>query len=66
MWMVAYMAQTKEQAEKIKELLEKADILVKIRSVNQSDSDKIGCFEIMVPESELEEAHGIIISNIFL
>lgn len=65
MWMVAYMAQTKEQAEKIKELLEKADILVKIRSVNQSDSDKIGCFEIMVPESELEEAHGIIISNIF-
>lgn len=65
MWMVAYMAQTKEQAEKIRELLEKADILVKIRSVNQSDSDKIGCFEIMVPESELEEAHGIIISNIF-
>lgn len=65
MWMVAYMAQTKEQAEKIREFLEKADILVKIRSVNQSDNDKIGCFEIMVPESELEEAHGIIISNIF-
>ena len=65
MWMVAYVAQTKEQAEKIRDYLEGAGILVKIRSVNQSDNEKIGCFEIMVPESELSEAHGIIISNLF-
>ena len=65
MWLVAYIAQAKEQAEKISALLTAANILVKIRAVNQSDNDKIGCFEIMVPESELEEAHNIIISNIF-
>lgn len=65
MWMVVYISQTKEQAEKIRELLEKANILVKIRSVNQSENEKFGCYEIMVPESELDEAHGIIISEIF-
>ena len=65
MWMVVYISQTKEQAEKIRDLLEKANILVKIRSVNQSENEKFGCYEIMVPESELDEAHGIIISEIF-
>ena len=65
MWMVVYVSQTKEQAEKIRDLLEQAGVLVKIRSVNQSDSEKFGCYEIMVPESELDEAHGIIISEVF-
>lgn len=65
MWMVVYVSQTKEQAEKIRELLERAGILVKIRPVNQSENEKYGCYEIMVPESELDEAHDAIISEIF-
>ncbi|MBR6647607.1 MAG: hypothetical protein IKL09_08855 [Clostridia bacterium] len=65
MWMVAYVAQTKKQAERIRDFLEGAGILVKIRSVNQSENEEIGCFEIMVPESELSEAHSTIISKLF-
>ena len=65
MWMVVYVAQTKEQAERIRDLLQKAGILVKMRGVNQSENEKFGCYEIMVPESELSEAHDIIISNLF-
>ena len=64
MWMVVYLSQTKEQAERIRVLLERAGVLVKVRSVNQSDNVKFGCYEIMVPESELDEAHEIILSNI--
>ena len=63
MWMVVYIAQTKENAEKIRELLQHADVLVKIRSVNQSTGEKFGCYEILVPESELDEAHAIIIEK---
>lgn len=65
MWMVVYVAQTKEQAEKIRALLQAAGILVKIRGLNQSENEKFGCLEIMVPESEMKEAHDIIISNLF-
>lgn len=65
MWMVVYVAQAKEQAERIREFLQEAGILVKIRSVNQSENEKFGCYEVMVPESEMPEAHDMIISNLF-
>lgn len=64
MWMVLYVAQSKEQAEMIRKALAAADLLVKIRAVNQSESEKFGCYEVLVPESELEEAHDIVISNL--
>lgn len=65
MWIVVYVAQAKEQAEKIRDLLQAAGILVKIRGANQSENEKFGCYEIMVPESEMKESHDIIISNLF-
>ncbi len=63
MWMVAYIAQSKESAEKIRTLLQEAGLPVKIRSVNQSGNDQFGCYEILVPEAELSEAHGVIIEK---
>ena len=63
MWMVVYIAQTKEAAEKIRGLLQAADLLVKVRAVNQTAGEKDGCYEILVPESELDEAHNIIIEK---
>ena len=65
MWMVAYMTQSKETAEKIKQLLQEAGLLVKVRSVNQSGNEQYGCYEILVPEAELDEAHGVIVDKIF-
>lgn len=63
MWMVAYVTQSKESAERIKALLQGAGLPVKIRSVNQSGNGQFGCYEILVPEAELSEAHEIIIEK---
>lgn len=64
MWMVVYITQSKESAEKIRTLLQQAGLPVKIRSVNQSGNDQFGCYEILVPEAELSEAHGVIIEKV--
>ena len=63
MWMVVYVTQSKESAERIRTHLQDAGLPVKIRSVNQSGNDQFGCYEILVPEAELSEAHGIIIEK---
>lgn len=64
MWMVVYVTQSKESAEKIRLLLQEAGLPVKIRSVNQSGNDQFGSYEILVPEAELSEAHGVIIEQV--
>jgi hypothetical protein len=48
------MATNMETAEKVKEFLEKECILVKVRPV-QKCSCGDGYYEILVPESEIEE-----------
>ena len=63
MWMVAYVTQSKESAERIRALLQEAGLPVKVRSVNQSGNGQFGCYEILVPEAELSEAHDIIIDK---
>lgn len=63
MWIVVYITQSKESAEKIRKLLQEAGLPVKIHSVNQSEHDKFGCYEILVPEAELSQAHTVIIDQ---
>ena len=63
MWMVVYIAQTSETAEKIRSLLQEAGLFVKVRAVNQTQAEKYGCYEILVTESELDAAHSIIIEK---
>ena len=48
---------------KIKELIMSSGLLVKVRAIGGSNDEKYGCYEILVPESELDEAHGIIINQ---
>lgn len=64
MWTVVYMAQNKEIAEKLKSVLETEGILVKVNPVSQKEKND-NCFEISVPEGEVEEAHSIIIEKGF-
>ena len=64
MWMVVFITQSKESAEKIRTLLQEAGLPVKVKSVNQSENDRFGCYEILVPESELTEAHSVIIDTV--
>jgi hypothetical protein len=64
MWTVVYMAQNKEVAEKLKSILEEGGILVKLSPINHKEKAD-DYFEVSVPESEVEEAHGIIIERGF-
>lgn len=61
MWTVIYMAQTKESVLKVQELLSAAELAVRVRPVGGGSGD--GYFEILVPETEAQLAHTILIKN---
>ena len=62
MWTVVYMAQNKDVAEKLKSILEEDGILVRINPISRKEKAN-DYFEVSVPESEVEEAHSIIIEK---
>lgn len=64
MWTVIYISQSKDTANRMKELLQSAGMLVKMRAVTQSANENYGCYELLVPESEVEEAHSMMISKV--
>ncbi|ADL07631.1 putative signal transducing protein [Thermosediminibacter oceani] len=62
MWTVVYMATDREYAEKVVNALQSEGVLVKMKEVMKSK--KRGCYiEILVPESEAEEAQKIILEK---
>lgn len=65
MWTVVYMAQNKEIVTKLQDFLEKEGLLVKIRPMSKNSNNKDNYYEVLVPESEVEEAHSIIIDTGF-
>lgn len=65
MWTVVYMAQSKDIATKLEELLAKEGILVKLRPISKNQDNNDNYFEVLVPEAEVEEAHSVIIEKGF-
>ncbi|HHW32294.1 MAG TPA: hypothetical protein GXX20_11600 [Clostridiaceae bacterium] len=65
MWTVVYMAQGKETAAKLQDMLTKEGILVKLRPISKNHENNDNYFEVLVPETEVEEAHSIIIEKGF-
>lgn len=65
MWTVVYMAQSRDIAAKLEEYLTKEGILVKQRPVNKDGEKKDNYYEVLVPETEVEEAHNVIIEKGF-
>lgn len=63
MWTVIYMAQSPEAAENISKLLQEAGILVKIRPVTKAAEGEANAFEILIPQTEKDEAHKVIIGS---
>ena len=63
MWTVVYMAQNKHDADCIGKMLEDKGLLTKLRAMGHNDTQDEMCYEILVPESEVNEAHEIIIEN---
>jgi menaquinone-dependent protoporphyrinogen IX oxidase len=65
MWTVVYMAQSKEIANKLQDLLTEEGILVKLRPISKKRDNDDNYFEVLVPESEVEESHSVIIEKGF-
>ncbi len=65
MWTVVYMAQSKEIATKLQNLLTDEGILVKLRPISKNHESNDNYYEVLVPESEVEEAHSVIIETGF-
>jgi menaquinone-dependent protoporphyrinogen IX oxidase len=65
MWTVVYMAQSKDIASRLQEMLTDEGILVKMRPISKSHENSDNYFEVLVPEAEVEEAHSVIIERGF-
>jgi len=60
MWTVVYLAKNKKIADKISQLITREGVLVKLQPVSKNTGDEDGYFELLVLESEIEEAHNIL------
>ncbi|MFZ3373775.1 MAG: glutamate decarboxylase [Desulfitobacteriaceae bacterium] len=60
MWTVIYIAPNKAIAEKYKQFLTNEGMLVQLRTIGSVNLGEHASVEILVPESEAEEAHEII------
>jgi hypothetical protein len=60
MWTVIYIAPTKSIAEKYQQALTEEGILVQLRAIGSAQHMNTHSTEILVPESEAEEAHEIL------
>jgi hypothetical protein len=59
-WTVVYIAPNIKEAERIKSNLSTEGLLVKIRSIGLPQVGDNGPVEVLVPESEVDEAMEII------
>jgi len=59
-WTVVYIAPTKKEAEKVRQVLSGEGILVKLKAIGQPQQGINCSIEILVPEAEADEALEII------
>lgn len=60
MWTVVYIAPNRTTADMLKGVLENEGLLVMLRPIGVPHLGDSGAVEILVPESEAEEAHEIL------
>ena len=63
MWTVVYVAQNKEELDKIYKALDGEGILIKTRKIGKPDDKAI--YEVLVPQSEVEDASMVLTSIIY-
>ena len=64
MWTVVYMAQNRDKAGILQSELEQAGILVRVQPVGKMENTN-DYLEVSVPETDVEQAHSIIIDKGF-
>lgn len=65
MWTVVYMAQNRQSALSLQQLLEENNLIVKMRSLIEDETSSADCYEILVPEAEVQQALSLIIDSDF-
>ncbi len=60
MWTVVYIAPNQKEAEKLEKMLTTEGFLVKLRTIGLPQANNACSIEILVPESEVDEALEII------
>jgi len=64
MWTVVYMAQNRDKAGALQSALEQAGMLVRVQAAGKRENTN-DYLEVSVPETDVEEAHNIIIEKGF-
>lgn len=62
MWTVVYISQSIETAQKLIDALSQNGIISQMRRARGGE-DKCGCYEVLVPNTELSAAQDLIIEN---
>ena len=65
MWIVVLITQNKMTVDLATEILREAGLIVKVRTLGAKNNSSYGCYEILLPESEVEEGHRALISKLF-
>lgn len=64
MWIVVYVTQSMETAKKLGNVLYDNKVISKLRSAEHCNTNRDGeCYEVLVPDTELETAQDIIFEN---
>lgn len=64
MWTVVYFAPNRAEADMVKRMLDSEGLLVNLRPVGIFQINETCAFEVIVPESEAEEAQEILSSAV--
>ena len=64
MWIVIFVTQSRETADAATALLREAGLVVKVRTLGAKTDSVYGCYEILLPESEVEEGHKVLINSL--
>ncbi len=62
MWTVVYVSQSIETSEKLMDVFFENGVISSIRRAD-SAGDETGCYEVLVPSTELEMAQDLIFEN---
>ncbi|MDO7788485.1 DUF2007 domain-containing protein [Desulforamulus aquiferis] len=60
MWTVVFIAPNKREAERLQQALTQEGLLVKLRNIGLPSANDNNSVEILVPESEVDEALEVI------
>lgn len=60
MWTVVYIAPNKKIADSLKEVITREGLLVQLRAIGLPNMGDNGAVEVLVPESEVDEAMEIL------